>query len=100
MKHVREHHAPDLVLLELVLLDVDNLTFDEVNAFMSMRNRLARFRDNKLTDKQRSWLEDVAKRLDIAEPSANLVSSGEVPRGAEVPIPEILKHRPLKPPGR
>ena len=53
-----------------------------------------------LSMRQRLWANDV---IDRDEPRAeNLISSGLVPRGREVPVPEVLRREnlPLKPPGR
>lgn len=100
MKACKDLGRSDLELLRLLLADdEDRLTEVERNAFESMARRMA-YRDATLTEAQRSWLDAVALRLDVALPAANLVSSGIVPRGGDVPLPEILKHRPLKPPGR
>lgn len=49
-----------------------------------------------LTDKQRTWAENICG----VETYENLVSSGKVPRGKEVPTPAVLLIKPLKPPGR
>jgi hypothetical protein len=101
MKTVEERARNDLAMLRLVLADADDrLNEDEIKAFRSMARWLEDHSGGKLSDKQRCWLDEVAARLDIAEPAANLVSEGVVPRGAEVPTPTILLNRPLKPPGR
>jgi hypothetical protein len=50
-----------------------------------------------LSERQREWAQRVA---DIPGEYKNLVSSGQVPRGREVPTPAVLQNRPLKPPGR
>lgn len=99
MKSVEDLARNDLVLLRLVLAETDRLDDKEIDAFLSM---LTQVNDGtrELSDRQRRWVQDVADRLDIVEPSANLVSLGLVPRGNPVPTPEVLKHLPLKPPGR
>jgi len=38
--------------------------------------------------------------IEAAPRAMNMISSGMVPRGNEVPTPEALKHLPLKPPCR
>ena len=89
----------DLELLDAVLDDA-RLTDAERAAFAAMASR-----GGLLSPKQRAWLDRVADRLDLAEPSRNLVSRGLVPRGQEVQMPwerpgaEPWKH-PLRPPGR
>lgn len=91
-------------LLKLVLDHEDDLTAEEHKAFLSMYRYIERAQTKgeevRLSAKQSTWLSAVAKRLDVVEPAANLVSRGLVPRGAEVPTPPILLNRPLKPPGR
>jgi hypothetical protein len=51
-----------------------------------------------LTDKQRNWLRVTHERITGKPNYVNAFSAGSVPRGKEVPTPEVLKHRPLKPP--
>lgn len=55
----------------------------------------------RLTDKQRAWAKGLLERY-AGGPSTyeNLWSSGKVPRGKDVPTPEVLRNLPLKPPGR
>lgn len=50
----------------------------------------------RLSVKQTKWAKGLLDQPDYE----NLVSSGKVPRGREVPTPAVLLHRPLKPPGR
>lgn len=67
------------------------------DAFIDMLER-----GRPLTDKQRAWAERLAG-ISPNEPAPtyeNLVSSGRVPRGAEVATPLVLQNLPLKPPGR
>ena len=87
----------DAALLDAVL-DSDRLDQDERHAFSNMRANLTTY--GKLTPKQRAWLDRVAERLDVAEPSRNLVSAGLVPRGREVPLPDVLRpeNLPKRPP--
>jgi hypothetical protein len=53
-----------------------------------------------LSDKQRNWLRVTHERVTGTPNYVNAFSAGRVPRGREVPTPEVLKHRPLKPPSR
>jgi hypothetical protein len=53
-----------------------------------------------LSEKQRGWLRGVYEKLFQAPVYENLVSSGKVPRGREVPTPIVLQNLPKKPPGR
>ena len=52
-----------------------------------------------LTAERRSWARKVAKRIGTLG-YENLVSTGRVPRGKEVPTPAVLLNLPKKPPGR
>lgn len=92
--------ADDLAFLRLVLQRVDDLDEREAAAFAGMATRCEN--DRPLTEGQRGWLEETAKRLGIVEPARNLVSRGLVPRGAEVPTPAVLRREnlPMRPPGR
>lgn len=66
------------------------------DSFEDMLERLEEHPTWTLTQKQRSWAREI-----VGKPVyENLVSSGQVPRGREVPTPAVLQHRPLKPPGR
>ena len=98
MKTVSELAHDDETLLQAVL-DHENLSEEEREAFDSMLRQVMG-NNRSLSDRQRSWLKNVAERMDVSEPSANLVSRGKVLRGAEIPTPAILLNRPLKPPGR
>jgi hypothetical protein len=104
MKTGNELARDDLALLKLVLACYDDLSDFEQKAFSAFQHRLREKHkkgiDVGLKDEQRRWVSDVAKRLDIVEPAANLVSRGLVPRGKDVPVPPVLMNRPLKPPGR
>lgn len=86
------------------LLDSDKLTDREIEPFANMRYQLTLHEHYPgLTDKQRSWVEDVYRRLglDAEEGAQNLWSGGKVPRGREVePAVGLRANRPLKPPAR
>lgn len=53
-----------------------------------------------LSDKQRAWVESIYERLFDVPKYENLVSSGKVPRGREVPTPLVLQNLPKRPPPR
>lgn len=85
----------DLSLLSKALheAELDKSTRD---AFESMLERLEDGRQVQLSAKQREWINDK-----LGNPTyLNLVSSGKVSKGREVPTPAVLLNRPLKPPGR
>lgn len=69
----------------------------------SMRDILAKlessFYENGLTKKQLSFVKSVYERtFDMdAEPPV-LMSSGKIPRGKDVPTPDVLRNLPLRPP--
>lgn len=88
----------DLEMLERLEGDMD-LSEVERDAFDEMLRGLRGGQWQKLTDKQRAWANAVAVRIG-AIGCANLVSSGQVSRGREVETPEVLRHLPMKPPGR
>lgn len=56
-----------------------------------------------LTERQRTWLRDVGRRVgaDVDNVMAKW-KAGQIPRGDEVPTPDVLKREnlPMKPPGR
>lgn len=81
------------------VMEHERVTEEEVAAFTSMMIQVGA-NGRSLSDKQLQWLHSVALRLDITEPCHNLMSDGQIPRGAEVPTPAILLNRPLKPPGK
>lgn len=89
----------DLALLTDLLHD-ERLTDTERDAFEGMQVWLVGDENRTLSTKQRNWVKDVAARLDVSETSLNLVSNGLVPRGNEVPTPEVLRYLPKRPPGR
>lgn len=104
MKTVREIAKNYHVLLRMLIAQKDDLTDTEEKGFGAILYRMneAERRNSPLvlSFKQKAWINDVVKRLDIVEPAANLVSRGLVPRGAEVETPYVLRNLPLKPPGR
>ena len=67
-------------------------------AFEDMAEALDQSPSLTLSERQRAW---VTKTRRAHEPTyANLVSSGTVPRGAEVPPPPALQNLPKRPPHR
>jgi hypothetical protein len=76
----------------------DELTGGEMEAFASMRYDMTAYNQEELTSAQRVWVKLVYDR--IVPEYANLVSSGAVPRGREVPTPDVLLNLPKKPPRR
>ena len=91
--------GPDDALLgDLLDGHYDELTEWEQGAFADMRAYLAKGRGRKLSDSQRSSVRLAHKR--VLPKYENLVSRGLVPRGREVPVPEVLRNLPKKPPAR
>jgi hypothetical protein len=85
----------DAELLEEVL-DMDDLPEGAHDAFSDMQHK-----GRPLSANQRAWIEASLEGKPYeppVEPYENLVSDGKVPRGKEVPTPEVLKRLPLKPP--
>lgn len=81
------------------ILEHEEITESEREAFSDMAAGLLEGRVlSRRSGGQREWVERVHARLVPAY--ENLVSRGLVPRGREVPTPEVLKNLPLKPPGR
>jgi len=76
--------SSDIDLLEAVR-QADGISDDEKEAFtdMAIRAEARPLTWRGLTTKQRSWLEAVASRLDVAPPAANLAP--KVPVGRPVP---------------
>lgn len=94
-RNARISATPDVELLGRVLTSGE-LSEAEVHAFADMRAGLVDpggTVPSRLSRKQRSWLEEVARRV-------LPVDAKEVPRGKEVDVPEVLKNLPKKPPGR
>jgi hypothetical protein len=75
---------------------------DEPNWYEPFASMLADLENGKwdaLTERQRAWVRGVHERLFDEPIYLNLHSAGKVPRGLrEVPTPEVLTRRPLKPP--
>lgn len=99
----------DLALLgELVDGHAGELTATESDAFEDMRLDLLAYGavvdehsprgQRELTERQRAWARSVRERF--APTYQNLVSSGQVPRGREVPLPQVLRDLPKRPPTR
>lgn len=67
-------------------------------AFEDMRDRIRDGKQRQLSEKQRSW---VLREAGLSD-TLDLFSSGKVPRGREVPTPDVLKSEnlPKRPPGR
>jgi hypothetical protein len=88
----------DAELLEAAL-ERDDLSPSARAAFDDM---LAKLTPRGLSPDQREWALAASRgeRYAPKEKYLNLYSSGQVPRGREVPTPEVLKRLPLKPPGR
>ena len=87
--------ASDLTMLQ-ELLDEHDLSEPQREMLTSMLEGLDSFQ--VLSERQRTVVQDIHDRLHPKY--QNLVSDGLVPRGREVPEPEALRHKPLKPPGR
>jgi hypothetical protein len=85
----------DIQMLREVLAE-DSLTITERDAFVGMLDDLDEF--NCLTAPRREWLTRTHQRFHPVY--ENLVSSGQVPRGREVPEPAALQFKPKRPPGR
>jgi hypothetical protein len=100
---VHDHvNMSDQELLEAVLEKEDlddraHLAFEEM-----YRKTASGLWVGALTKKQRAWAEAVleGRRYEPTPEYENLVSSGKVPRGNEVPTPLALQNLPKKPPGR
>lgn len=89
-------NATDLALLARVLGHA--ITTRQREAFGEMSDALDKSPSLTLSQAQRAW---VRKTIRAHEPTyENLVSSGRVPRGAEVPTPPALQHLPKRPPHR
>jgi hypothetical protein len=91
------------MLADLLDKDLDALADREVEAFVNMRGDLQAYAKQdiaehggfrQLTEKQRAWVSAVHQR--VIPQYENLVSSGLVPRGKEVPL--MVGALPKKPP--
>lgn len=99
----------DIYLLD-ALLESGRLTDEELEAFADMRERLSDpcYKTSAtLSPKQRAWAEGCAAKykIEVVTPAANEWSEKspeerERLRGRPVPLPDVLKQLPLKPPGR
>jgi|SRR5579859_4827115 len=85
----------DLAMLDRILAphNQPEMSQSEYEAFVEMRSILLSSGRHVLSRKQRLWAEDADKRL-------RALPASEVPRGREVPIPEVLRVLPLRPPHR
>jgi len=85
---------------ELLEQHLDELLPHEKDAFTDMRSSLAAYGNGvgrrQLSDRQRAWVKATLER--VVPQYENLVSRGLVPRGKEVPTPEVLKKLPMRPP--
>jgi hypothetical protein len=90
--------ARDLDLISQVL-EKDDLSDAVRAAFEDMQFKVDRY---PLTKKQRDWAKAVltGDKYEPEEQCLNLWSSGKVPKGNDVPTPDVLKHLPKKPPMR
>lgn len=91
----------DLALLQALCKNDERLSPAEDEAFWDMKARVESGKIEKLSHAQREWASDVYRRLELdAEETLNLYSSGSVPTGAHVAVPEVLRNLPKKPPRR
>lgn len=97
---VADQREDDLALLR-ALLKAGALTEIDSTVFGSMLDDIEG--DNpkyqELTLKRREWASDTADRLGVVwqDPA---VRNANVPRGAEVPVADVLRNLPKKPPVR
>lgn len=66
----------------------------------AMRDIADKAKRRPLSPKQSEWVGSIYERLFDTPKYENLVSSGRVPRGREVPTPPVLQNLPKRPPGR
>ena len=92
--------SDDLKMLD-TLLEYDTLDGWEKEAFLNMRDRLAKS-DKALTKTQRGKIEQAWNRLglDSEKGAHNLWSSGKIPMGKPIRLPYEDMPKPLKPPGK
>ena len=82
----------DKMLDRLLALDLNQ---DERTAFLKFAEA------PRLTLRQKAWIAEAYQEHELdADDVENLVSSGQVPRGKPVILPDVLRRLPLKPPGR
>ena len=79
------------------LIDSGELTDNELEAFGDMLEKLDARVWTKLTGDQRGW---VADKCDAYGVNTDPTPPKPIPRGREVPLPEVLQHLPAKPPVR
>ena len=96
--------TPDLDKLRALVAYADQAADDDeipwAEPFRDMLSRMDRGRQRELTLRQREWICEVHEKV-LGDPVyLNLVSTGQVPRGREVPTPEVLLNLPKRPPGR
>ena len=82
----------DLELLDMLCGDPE-LEVSEWRAFRNMRAEIRTGSYKRLSLKQRAWAEDVARRI-------TPIKASDVPKGAEVETPEVLRNLPKEPPRR
>lgn len=94
-RNVRIAAWDDLALLD-ALTESHELTVDEFVAFTNMKRQISSGGERTqrhLTTKQRSWAEEVARRV-------TPILASDAPRGREVETPAVLRNLPKAPPGR
>ena len=79
--------------LLLRVLEEDEITTAERDAFREMRALILTGDRERLSKKQRSWAEEVLRRC-------TPVLASDVPRGREVATPAVLQNLPKRPPPR
>jgi hypothetical protein len=77
----------------VLLLLKEDLRPETRKAFEEMLAWLDRGEGRGLSVRQREWVESALLEY-------TPISAADVPRGKEVPKPEVLKKLPMKPPGR
>lgn len=83
------------------VLSQDNLPPKVREAFEGMLGNLTDQSPPRYLNLSTAQYEWVKRELDKHEPQyKNLFSSGNIPRGAEVPVPKALQNLPKRPPGR
>ena len=104
--NIREQRKLDMALLTEVLdqpcaeegekWQDEELRPNEAGAFADMLDSL-NDAQAMLTVKQREWATNVAERMGLSAPP---LRSENVPRGREVPTPDVLQNLPKAPPRR
>jgi hypothetical protein len=89
--------ADERMLRELLASSLDE---DEEERFNARAFREMLDRGRPLSEKQHAWVADVYEKV-IGDPQyLNLWSAGRVPKGRDVPTPEVLTRSPKRPPTR